>query len=245
MLKHISPLCTSAIIALFNCCLLENRISKQWKHNHIYPIPKRNTFNSDLNLTRPISLVEYICKLYTKILTNRLSSVFSTYPILSPFNYIALPNNSTSIPIHILNNLIEDASCNHKNIWLLSQDMSKAYDSVNFTLFKHALSHLSLPLFTINILSDLLTDRHNQVITNLGLTSSYPVHNDIDQGETITLLLWHIYYDPLISYIYLNTPGYKLQSSWTTNLKLQTSNLLQKQCSVLAYMDNTFWIALS
>jgi hypothetical protein len=123
--------------------------------------------------------------------------------------------------------------------------MSKAYDSVNFTLFKHALSHLSLPLSTINILSDLLTDHHNQVITNLGLTSSYSVHNGIDQGETITPLLWRIYYDPLISYIYSNTPGYKLQSSWTTNLKLQTSNLLQKKCSVLAYMDDTLWIASS
>ena len=123
--------------------------------------------------------------------------------------------------------------------------MSKAYNSVNFTLFKHALFHFSLPLSTINILSDLLTDRHNQVITNLGLTSSYSVHNGIDQDETITLLLWCIYYDPLISYIYSNTPGYKLQSSWTTNLKLQTSNLLQKKCSVLAYMDDTLWIASS
>jgi hypothetical protein len=189
MLKHISPLCISVIIALFNRCLTENRIPKQWKHSRIYPIPKRNTFDGDLNLTRPISLVEHIRKLYTKILTNRLSSVFSTHPILSPFNYVALPNNSTSIPIHILNNLIEDASCNHKDIWLLSQDMSKAYDSVNFTLFKHALSCLSLPLSTINILSDLLTDHHNQVITNLGLTSSYSVHNGIDQGETITPLL--------------------------------------------------------
>ena len=67
--------------------------------------------------------------------------------------------------------------------------MSKAYDSVNFALFKHSLTHLSLLLSIINILSDLLTDRYNQVITNLGLTPSYPVHNGIDQGETITLLL--------------------------------------------------------
>ena len=189
MLKHISSQCTSAITALFNRCLLENRIPKQWKHSRIYPIPKQNTFDGNLNLTRPISLIEHICKLYTKILTNRLSSVFSSNPILSPFNYVALPNNSTSIPIHILNNLIEDATCNHKDIWLLSQDMSKAYDSVNFALFKHSLTRLLLPLSIINILSDLLTDRHNQVITNLGLTPSYPVHNGIDQGETITPLL--------------------------------------------------------
>src|ERR1043165_8595360 len=123
--------------------------------------------------------------------------------------------------------------------------MSKAYNSVNFALFKHSLTWLSLSSSIINILSDLLTDRHNQVITNLGLTSSYPVHNGIDQGETITPLLWCIYYDPLISYIHAQVPGYTLQSSWTTNLKLQTSNSLQQQCSVFAYMDNILWVASS
>ena len=123
--------------------------------------------------------------------------------------------------------------------------MSKAYDSVNFALFKHSLTHLLLPSSIINILSNLLTDHYNQVITNLGLTSSYLVHNSIDQDETITPLLWHIYYDLLISYIYLKVPGYILQSTWTTNLKLQTSNSLQKQCSVLAYMDDTLWVASS
>ena len=67
--------------------------------------------------------------------------------------------------------------------------MSKAYDSVNFTLFKHSLSRLNLPSSIINILLDLLTNRQNQVITNLGLTAPYQVQNGIDQDEPITSLL--------------------------------------------------------
>jgi len=127
MIKHAGPTCIHAITALFNHCLNSNQIPKQWKHSRIYPIPKRNSFDGNLNLTRPISLIEHIRKIYTKIITNRLNAVFTQHSILSPFNYVALPGNSTSIPIHILNNFIEDASCNHKEIWLLSQDMSKAY----------------------------------------------------------------------------------------------------------------------
>ena len=123
--------------------------------------------------------------------------------------------------------------------------MSKAYDSVNFELLKHSLSRLALPLPIINTLMDILSDRNNQVITNLSLTPSYPVHNGIDQGETITPLLWRIYYDPLISYIHSNTAGYTLQTSWLTNLKDFTTNLLQTKCSVLAYMDDTLWVASS
>ena len=239
MIKHAGPTCIHAITALFNHCLNSNQIPKQWKHSRIYPIPKRNSFDGNLNLTRPISLIEHIRKIYTKIITNRLNAVFTQHSILSPFNYVALPGNSTSIPIHILNNFIEDASCNHKEIWLLSQDMSKAYDSVNLTLLKQSLVRLSLPSQITNTIINIFTDRHNQVITNLGLTSSYPVHNSIDQGKTITPLLWRIYYDPLITLIHSQYTGYTMQTSWITDLKEKTFNKLTTQCSALAYMDDT------
>src|SRR6185295_10861778 len=167
ILKHVGTTCIKAITALFNRCFNSSQIPKQWKHSRIYPIPKRNIFNGDLNLTRPISLIKHIRKVYTKIITTRISTVFSQHPILSLYNYVTLPNNSTSIPIHILNNFIEDASCNHKPIWLLSQDMSKAYDSVNLTLLQKSLQCLSLPHFIINAIINILHDRQNQVITNL------------------------------------------------------------------------------
>ena len=245
MIKHLSHQCITILTALFNRCLSLNTIPQSWKHGRIYPIPKNNAFDGNLNLTRSISLIEHVRKIYTKVLTNRLNKVFSMYPILSPFNYVALPGNSTSIPIHILNNLIEDANCNYKELWLLSQDMSKAYNLVNFDLFRHALYCLSLPQPIINILTDLLNNHQNEVITNFGLTDSYQVQNGIDQGETITPLLWRIYYDPLITHIHSTFPGYSISTSWSTNLKNSTTSNLETNCSVLAYMDDTLWIASS
>jgi hypothetical protein len=123
--------------------------------------------------------------------------------------------------------------------------MSKAYDSVNLTLLQKSLQRLALPSSITNTIINILTDRQNQIITNLGLTSSYSVLNGIDQGETITPLLWRIYYDPLISHIHNNFKGYTTQVSWLTNLKHQTHNKLSAHCSVLAYMDDTLWIASS
>ena len=123
--------------------------------------------------------------------------------------------------------------------------MSKAYDSVNLTLLKQSLLCLALPLKTINTIIDLFTNRHNQVITNLGLTSLYPVYNGIDQDETITPLLWKIYYDPLITLIHLQFTGYSMQATWITNLKDKNFNRLETHYSALAYMDDTLWIASS
>ena len=120
MLKQAGPAFLQTITAFFNRCIQTNHIPKQWKEGRIFPISKKPIFDGNLSNTRPISLVEHIKKLYTKLLTNRLNQIFTQYPILSPYNYIALSGNSTSTPIHILNNIIEDANCNNKQLWLLS-----------------------------------------------------------------------------------------------------------------------------
>jgi hypothetical protein len=79
----------------------------------------------------------------------------------------------------------------------------------------------------------------------LGFTLSYSVNNGIDQEETITPLLWRIYYDPLISYIHTNSIEYSPKVFWLSNPKNKTYNKTQAKCSVLAYIDNTMRIVLS
>ena len=58
--------------------------------------------------------------------------------------------------------------------------MSKAYNFANFDFFKHSLSRLLLPTSIINILTNLLANRQNEVITIFGLTLLYQVLNGID-----------------------------------------------------------------
>ena len=245
MLKHAGSNFITTITSLFNRCLSSQSIPSQWKEGRIFPISKKPIFDGNLSNTRPISLVEHTRKLYTKLLTNRLNLALSQHNILSPFNFVALPGNSTSIPIHILNNIIEDSNCNSNQLWLLSQDMSKAYDSVNFELFQKSLQRIQMPPQLVLTLTNLLFDRTNRVITNLGLTNFYSVRNGIDQGETITPLFWRIYYDPLISYISSHFSGYTLSTSWQTSLIHTSPNYLNTSISVLAYMDDTLWIAQS
>ena len=123
--------------------------------------------------------------------------------------------------------------------------MSKAYDSVNFELFQKSLLRLQMPQQLINILSNLLFNRTNRVITNLGLTNFYSVKNGIDQGETITPLFWRIYYDPLITHISTHFSGYTLSTTWQPCLTYPSTNHLHTSISVLAYMDDTIWITQS
>src|SRR5438270_765024 len=111
--------------------------------------------------------------------------------------------------------------------------MSKAFDSIHIPTLTKALYRIQLPTLIINLLIFLLLNYTNQVITDYGLTKSYTVEDGIDQGETFSLLLWKIYYDPLISQIYDEYLGYQ-----GTILLTPTSKYIHT--SIMAYMDDSF-----
>ena len=154
----------------------------------------------DLNKTRPITLLECPRKFLMKILTNRISNILiNNTNVLGENNFAALPGRSTHEPIHILNNIMEEARENKKELWVLFQDMSKAYDLVNRENLWRAMRRIKLPEGFIKIIQNSLIDRTNRVITDLGMTEEYKMLNGIDQGEIMSPLLWIIYYDPLFN----------------------------------------------
>ncbi|KAF0528883.1 reverse transcriptase [Gigaspora margarita] len=113
--------------------------------------------------------------------------------------------------------------------------MSKAFDSVNIATLEKALHRIKIPSTLIELITFLLLHRTNRVITDLGLTEPYPVQDGIDQGETFSPLLWKIYYDPLISTIQQRYTGYTSTIPTTPPREINTS--------VMAYMDDSLWIA--
>ena len=94
----------------YNKILRIELISMKWNEGIIYPIPKPGDWNLDLNKTCPITLLECPRKLLMKILTQRLSKILaSNNNVMGEHNFAALPGKSIIEPIHILNNVLEDA----------------------------------------------------------------------------------------------------------------------------------------
>ena len=121
-----------------------------------------------------------------------------THNILQGNNFAGLPHNSTFEPIRILDNIMQDARYHHNELWILLQDMSKAFDRINIFILEKALQRLKLPSQFISLISNLFTNHTNRIITAYGLTDAYNVLIGIDQGEVISPILWCIYYDPLL-----------------------------------------------
>ncbi|GES99352.1 hypothetical protein GLOIN_2v1777499 [Rhizophagus clarus] len=156
--------------------------------------------------------------------------------------FAGLPKQSTFEPIRIVNELLQDANDNNNELWILSQDMGKAYDRVNTFQLKKAMERIRIPTAYTSLILELFKDRQNQVVTAYGKTPAYDVLTGIDQGEVISPILWCIYYDPLLAKINKHSLGYTFSTKNITKAQEEPTEILQQNIPVMAYMDDTQWI---
>jgi len=134
-------------------------------------------------------LLEVTHKCFTKIITNRLAKICKENNILRGPNFAGLPGESTSEPIHLLNNICEDARENNKELWILFQDTAKAYDTISLEMLEKSLLRIKVPKKFIELILEPFRGRQTQIITKCGLTQTITAGDGIDQGEIISLLL--------------------------------------------------------
>src|SRR3990170_1800000 len=199
MLKHLSSHASSLLLNLVGDCLASANIPDLWRQASVFPIPKPHEWKCQLKNTRPITLLEVIRKTLVKLFYNRLAPLLASHNVLQGGNFAGLPGGSCRDPIITLESIIHDSIVTKRPLWILSQDISKAFDSVDLTMLKFALQRLRLPPNAIQFLLSLFMARSNRVITAHGPTPAYRVRIGIDQGEVISPLLWVIYIDPLLT----------------------------------------------
>src|SRR5437868_4085606 len=113
-------------------------------------------------------------------------------------------------------------------------------------MMEKALKRIKLLKIAISFLLNLYNERKIKVITEYGLTEEFVAGDSLDQGEVVSPLIWRIFYDPLLCIIYKEEDiGYKIELNWLQDLKTNKLRTTYWQQGVLAYADDTIWIARS
>ncbi|GBB83908.1 hypothetical protein RclHR1_10570006 [Rhizophagus clarus] len=221
MLKNLNEDNQSFLHAFICVCMDLNDIPDEWKKATIYPIPKPKPFFTNLTNTRLITLLETPQKAFISLLNRRLSQILKNNNVLKGNQFAALPGNSTFELIRMINEIIQDAKENNKELWLLSQDLGKAYDHVNIFMLEKAIKHIKIPSNFIKIIFNLFKNRQNQCI----------------------------YYDPLLCKIEQRKLGYTFEAPKIALNKFYSEDTSEKTekltISSSAYMDDTQWLAPS
>src|SRR5262249_47771922 len=148
-------------------------IPSEWKDATIYPIPKPKEWHCYLQNTRPITLLDTARKLLTKIMYRRLSDIMVQHSVLQGKNYAGTPGCSVDTPIAIFDTILQDAHLHEKSLFVLQQDISKAFDSIDSRMLDLAMQRLKIPKAFIKLTLELFTDRYNTVITAFGQSPFY------------------------------------------------------------------------
>src|SRR5581483_8351202 len=218
MIKHLPESMNIIIRKLTYIVIQTGIVPTHWKISQLYPIPKPKDWQHNLSITRPILLPECIRKVCMRIINNRLSDVFTKHNILRGNNFAALKGSLTITPIHTLNNFIEHARANNREIWIVFQDMAKAFDSVNLHSLKKSMDRIKILKLISDLIINIFDHRQMQVITAIGNSNGFVAKDGIDQGEVISPLLWRIFYDPLLCKIQ------KHNHEWGYNMELTGIN---------------------
>src|SRR5271163_2264292 len=186
--KIISPQFLDFLLYLFNQIITTKQFPDQWKIHNIFPISKKAEWKFNIQETRPIALLDTFRKLFTKILTNRLTKIFTSHKILQGNNFAGLPNQSTFQPIQILNSIYNTAKLNKSELWILSLNIKSEFDSVNIPMLSKSMHCLKIPNEFITLTQNILTNRSCQIITPHRPTNQISILDGIPQGETISPL---------------------------------------------------------
>ncbi|KAG9303889.1 hypothetical protein G9A89_005799 [Geosiphon pyriformis] len=249
--KHCDRSVLEMLLVLLNTCLAgesvpgvttnkhQQHLRKETKKTSSNTGPWREAWEGVLTNTHPIALIKTAHKILSKVLSNRISAACSTFNVLCKDNFLVLKGTTTQSPIFTIGSVIKDALEKNCELWLVLQNMRKAYDSVGW-------KHLEKSLVRIKMCSKFI--RFFGMMTDFGLTGGYHVYDGLDQGEVFSLLLWRIFYDSLLCEVKRQESvcGYRLNSYFISkNGRAETWAGLSSFFAAGAFVDDTIWVGNS
>ncbi|EFA80297.1 Pol [Heterostelium album PN500] len=203
------------LLHIYNSSLLLGDIPTDWKLGIVYPIFKDGN-QCELDNYRAITLLPNTYKLFMYIINNRVQHTTENKPTNLNFaesQYGFRNKRSTTMPLHIINNIITDANIFNKDLWLIFVDIIKAFDSIELWSIIEGLEWKGVDIHTINFIKNINTNCYIQIITPFGLTNRILTGRGVKQGCPLSPALWNFVIDPILHYLNRLNSGYRILRS--------------------------------
>ena len=195
------PIVKHDFVNLLNQMYSTQTIDNKTKSGFIILIYKKGP-KTKISNYRPISLLNYDLKIFTKCLTNRLKPFMTN---LSHENQYAKPGKQIFSIANLLRDLWWDASDSKIDAYFVSIDFKKAFDSIDQRWLSRVLQKMNFPTKFIRTINSLNKDANVRVLVNGFRTKPVPINKDVRQGDPLSLYLFLLAVEPLVATINNNT----------------------------------------
>ena len=192
IIKHIPCRPLNILLKILNSLWKTGKILESWKTALVKPLKKPKTKPSSMDSYRPIALTSSLCKIFERIVTNRLLHFLDEGQLLTKFQAGFRKTRST---MDQLIRLQDDAqrALNHKEVVrAIFLDMTKAFDTVWIPGLLLKLRKLKIPLYIYKFIKSFLTDRKIVVEVNGTRSKQHSLYGGTPQGSVISPLLFLI-----------------------------------------------------
>ena len=167
---------------------------------------------------RPITISRALSKVFSKLITERLTDLVESNVLLSDFQYGFREGRSTQDCIFILNTCIAKARTTKQDIHAGFLDLTSAYDRVNRKVLFEACGDIGLGPKSINLIRSLYTE--DSVSYEVQNVVSDPLYltKGVRQGCQSSPILWNVYLKKVIDKLNASKLGVELGDKTITAL---------------------------
>nr|XP_013189558.1 unnamed protein product [Amyelois transitella] len=215
MLKEGGEKLLDALIVLFNRCLHSGDLPEGWNSAVVIILYKKGC-KTDLNNYRPISLLSQTYKLFSKIITTRITPKLDFYQPIEQAGFRA--GYSTIEHILAMRVLIEKTTEYQMPLWLAFIDYKKAFDSVETWAVHNSLRNARVD------------HRYNQLIARVyqnakmkvsipQMTNPINIKRGVRQGDNLSPKLFTLVVEDVFKKLNWQKRGISISGARLTNLR--------------------------
>lgn len=200
---------------LFNKCLEESRIPEKWESAIVILLFKKGN-KADLNNYRPISLLSQLYKLFTKIITIRLTNKLDFYQPVEQAGFRS--GYSTMDHILTMRIVIEKATEYQMPLWLAFIDYKKAFDSIESWAVIQSLQNARIDHRYTNLVNNI----YQKATLKVNLppeTKPVAIRRGVRQGDTLSPKLFTLVLEDIFKTLHWEGCGINIEGKRLSNLR--------------------------
>jgi hypothetical protein len=188
-ISHLGESSLKYFLTIINSVLISGNIPSSWKSQEIIPILKPDKPPSEPSSYRPIALSSVLVKIAEHLVKNRLEWFVESNGLLAKSQFGFRKGKSTMDSLSIFSTDIRLAFSSNESLLAAFLDIKAAYNNVEINILKVKMQELHIPIFLINFIINLLSERSVHIFLDEYNVKSRLIWKGLPQGSVLSPLL--------------------------------------------------------